>query len=121
MSRSVNAERVNDRAKLIMHRMIARRLVSDPALLAEARQRIRDALAGGGALGSADEWDRLLQNDLQQIRHLLTRRDETMDRLRVSSPLPVLAGIRDPDLRRRIWKKARLGLAAVVDTHATPN
>lgn len=102
-----------------MHRMIARRLVSDPALLAGARQRIRDALAGGGALESAREWDQLLQNDPQRIRHLLTRRDETMDRLRVSSPLPVLAGLRDPDLRRRIWRKARLGLSAVADAQNT--
>ncbi|WP_431269281.1 hypothetical protein [Dankookia sp. P2] len=38
-------------------------------------------------------------------------RGPEMERLRLSSPLP-LVGFRDEALRRRIWRKAKLALAA---------
>ncbi|WP_431269280.1 hypothetical protein [Dankookia sp. P2] len=48
MPSAVNKESVNDRAKLIMHRLIARRLARDPALVERARDFVRRRLAEGG-------------------------------------------------------------------------
>ncbi len=110
--RSVNAERVNDRAKLMIHRLLAHRIVSDPGIVDRARKAISGARAAGKAYEYLDEWQELLSRDPTEIRRLITERSARMDRLRVSSPLALVAGVEDPDLRRRIWRKARQGLAS---------
>ena len=112
MPSAVNKESVNDRAKLIMHRLIARRLARDPALVERARDLVRRRLAEGGALDCAAEWDRLLGRGPADVRRAIVSRGPEMERLRLSSPLPPLVGFRDEALRRRIWRKAKLALAA---------
>lgn len=100
-----NAEAVNDRAKLIMHRLIARHLARSELSL--------DSLYKSFA-GSPDavEWQSILQKDRLSIRRLITRRGPELNRLRLTSPLMSVLDLRDPDLRKRIWKKARLGVAS---------
>ena len=115
-ARSVNAERVNDRAKRLIHRLVARRMASDAGLV----DRARDALSRARKAGKSDahldqwhldQWEALLARDSGDLRRLITENSETMDRLRISSPFALLAGVEDPELRRRIWRKARQGLA----------
>ncbi len=101
--RSVNAERVNDRAKRMIHRIVARRMASDAGIIERARAVVKD-------YGYADEWGALLSRKPDELRRLITENSETMTRLRISSPFALLAGVEDPELRRRIWRKARLGL-----------
>jgi hypothetical protein len=109
--RSVNAERVNDRAKLMIHRLLAHRIVSDPGIVDQARDMISRARAAGESYEYLDEWRDVLSRNPTDIRRIITERSDKMYRLRVSSPFALLAGVEDPDLRRRIWRKARQGLA----------
>jgi hypothetical protein len=110
---ALNAETINDRAKLIMHRLIARRLSTDPDLLAKAKADIQDALErarqGEKVYHHIYEWAALLDGPLDMLRRQLTSRRETMYRLRLSSPFAVHAGLTEPSLRRRIWGKAKSG------------
>ena len=102
--RSINAERVNDRAKLMIHRMVARRIGLDSGIIDSARDQIPWT-------NYAEEWQEILSRDPGEIRRMITERSPRMDRLRVSSPLAFSAGVEEPELRRRIWRKARQGLA----------
>ncbi len=104
----VNSEAVNDRAKLLMHRLIARQLGTFPNLLEMAKEQARRTSTLEP--DHAEEWRQLLSSDLSVIRNALTKRSETMDRLRLSSPFALIAGFSDPGVRKRIWKKARTGL-----------
>lgn len=107
MNAHVNEETVNDRAKLIMHRLIARRLLREPDLIMAARSRLS---APDGAADHVREWDDLLRLEPQLIRRALTSRSEHMERLRLSSPFANVSDFRDPAFRKRVWRLARRGL-----------
>lgn len=108
--RSVNAEVVNDRAKLMIHRLLARRMASEPDLVAQARDVLSSRRVGGASPEYIDEWKQLLALEPNELRRIITARTDDMYRLRVSSPLALVADIENPDLRRRVWRKARQGL-----------
>ena len=110
--RAVNAEQVNDRAKLMIHRLIARRMATDPGLIDRAREALSKARAAGDVHTYMDEWYDLLARDPTELRRLITARSPDMIRLRLSSPFATLSGVEDLDLRRRIWRMARLGLVS---------
>ena len=113
-ARPVNAERVNDRAKLMIHRLVARRIASDPELVDRAREALLRLRATGEPYEHISEWEDLLARQPTDLRRTICARSDKMDRLRASSPFAQVAGVEDPDLRRRIWRKARLGLARCV-------
>ncbi|MFC3125116.1 hypothetical protein ACFOD4_08595 [Pseudoroseomonas globiformis] len=109
-----NAEAINDRAKLLMHRIVAR-VMADAHDAGEALDAARGWLVRLEAEGRVHrdfrEWQRLLSLPPDRLRREITRRGERWDALRSTSPLPVsLACLRDEALRRRIWRKARLGV-----------
>ncbi|MDP6774021.1 MAG: hypothetical protein QGI63_07100 [Rhodospirillales bacterium] len=110
-ARSVNAERVNDRAKLMIHRMVARRMASDPGLVDRARAVLSRARTAGQPYEHIAEWEDLLAREPAELRRIICARSDNMDRLRASSPFAPVAGVEDPDLRRRIWRMARRGMA----------
>jgi hypothetical protein len=99
---------VNDRAKLIMHRLIARRLKEEPSALTLVRERL-DSLGDDAPLYVA-EWRAILQGDVDTVRRRLTERSSEMTRLRLSSPFLGVVPLTDPTLRRRIHQKAKLGV-----------
>lgn len=107
-SKRSSSEMVNDRAKLLMHRIVARRIAEMPELIDMAKE----------ALGIKTEqgpdyvglWQALLELDGNELRRRLTARSDHMTRLRLSSPFAHVLDFRDPQLRLRIWKKARMGL-----------
>lgn len=107
-----NAETVNDRAKLLYHRIVARQIATDPDLINRARQVISEWRSMGHQYEVFDEWDRLLNLDPAQLRRQITERSENMTRLRISSPLGIASGlfVNDEALRRRIRRKAKNGL-----------
>ena len=109
-ARTINAERVNDRAKRMIHRIVARRMASDAGIIERARAALSRARTSGKHYTYVDEWESLLAREPDELRRLITENSETMNRLRISSPFSLLAGVEDPELRRRIWRKARLGL-----------
>lgn len=103
-----HAEDVNDRAKLTMHRIVARRLAYDTRIVDLARSRMQGA---NRELGYVQEWLDILNLSAEDIRRKLTERSETMTRLRVSSPFTTLVDFKDESVRRRIWRGSRNALS----------
>ncbi|BCB21870.1 hypothetical protein [Bosea sp. ANAM02] len=104
-----NRERINDRAKLIMHRLVARELARDPALVNRARDYLRARAFQLPGRDTTLEREKLLSLPASVLRRKLTCRSEDMVRLRLSSPFMVVSslGLDDIPLRRRIWRMAR--------------
>lgn len=93
MTPPLNAETVNDRAKLLYHRIVARQVATDPNLIRRARQVISEWRSRGQHYSFLDECERLLDLDPTQLRRLITQRSENMKRLRISSPLGLASGL----------------------------
>lgn len=119
MSNQINQERVNDRAKLIMHRMVARELARDPGLLSHARNALRKRSVRMPEREFTGEWEELLSSQIDELRRKLTSREESMTRLRLSSPFMMVTslGLDDVPLRRRIWRLAKRGLERQAPLH----
>jgi hypothetical protein len=105
-----NRESVNDRAKLILHRLVARSLRANPALLEDARTRLLSL--AGPAPDYVIQWAHLLDRPADDVANLIGSRSEHMTHLRVSSPFRLPKGFDDEAWRRRVWKKAKLGAAS---------
>ena len=103
----VNRETVNDRAKLILHRLVARRLRSNPSLLDDARVRLQSL--EGPAPDYVTQWAQVLERPAPEVAKLIGSRSDRMNHLRVSSPFRLPEGFDDETWRRRVWKKAKLG------------
>jgi hypothetical protein len=112
---AVNKEVVNDTAKLIMHRLIARMLRRDRSLVVRATISHARMSAKFPGKTFVRDWFDLLARPIPEIRSLLVSRSLEMNRLRLSSPFVIADGIdfSDPALRRRIWACAgRLAVRA---------
>jgi hypothetical protein len=109
MNERINRERVNDAAKLMMHRLIARELGRDPSLVERARISQTKMAERFADRPFVREWDALLSVPAAELRGRLTRRDSDMVRLRSSSPFVLAEGVdfTDYDLRLRIQRAAR--------------
>jgi hypothetical protein len=107
MSNRINKERVNDTAKLIMHRLIARELGRDPLLVERVKNSLGRTSERYEGYSFVLEWSKLLEMSVPELRHRLTSRDEDMTRLRLSSPFVLVVNLKDEALRRRIWKAAK--------------
>ena len=108
MNARINQETVNDAAKLIMHRLIARQIRRDPTLVERAKiahARQADQFAGWPFV---DEWNDLLDLPPSELTSKLISRDREMVRLRNSSPFYLAEGVDFGDYRVRI----RIGRAA---------
>lgn len=106
MNAPINEEMINDRAKLILHRIIARRIAWDPDLIKAARSQLS---SNDKSPDFVRDWGELLDLDPFDLRRLLTSRSERMTRLRSSSPFSSILDFRDPAFRRRVWRIARKG------------
>jgi hypothetical protein len=87
---TVNQERKNDRFRLAHHRLVARALKSNPALLDEAREVVRAWKCESRHPLFVEEWDTLLARPMEQVRREIIRRTPEADRLRASSPFAVI-------------------------------
>lgn len=105
----MNEEAVNDRAKLLLHRLVARRLAREPGLIRAARSRLVSSV---GAPDHVQEWEELLRLEPGLIRRALVSRSERMTRLRLSSPFYGVCGLQDPVFRKRVWRVARRGFGS---------
>ena len=77
---SLNQETVNDTAKLMMHRLIARLLVRDPLLLDRARVSLDQMSVLFPDRSFVVEWEELLRLPPRQLRVLLTSVARCTDR-----------------------------------------
>lgn len=102
----VNQEQVNDRAKLLMHRLVARRISQQPELIEVVK---RTVATGPRSLSSNQEWLEILGRKPEEVRKMITSRSSQMTRLRLSSPFVSVADLKDPTIRKRVWKIAKKG------------
>jgi hypothetical protein len=109
VNEQINKERVNDTAKLMMHRLIARELGRDPSLLDRARISQAKMAERFADRPFVREWDELLSASAAELRARLTSQDSDMVRLRSSSPFVLAEGVdfTDYDLCLRIHRAAR--------------
>jgi hypothetical protein len=109
MTDPLDQEFVNDTAKLLMHRLIARLLARDPSLVERARSSLAATARGFPDRTFVAEWESLLRLPICSLRNLLTSRDQRMRRLRLSSPFVTAERIdfTDDALRRRIARAAK--------------
>lgn len=105
----MNAEEINDRAKLIMHRLISRKVRRCPEILETVRKDIRKQSQQPKTPDYVFLWNDLLQMDVNFIARKLVERSDEMTKLRISSPLYQIIDLSDVQFRRRIWKKAKMG------------
>ena len=102
----VNSEVVNDRAKLLMHRLVARRISQQPELIEVVK---RNLSTGPRSLTSSQEWLEILERKPEEVCKIITSRSPKMTRLRVSSPFSSIANLQDPTIRKKVWKVAKKG------------
>jgi hypothetical protein len=109
MSATLNRETVNDTAKLIMHRLIARTLARDPSLVGRARAALDQMADRFPDRTFVAEWDAILRRPVDEIVAVLIGRGEEARRLRLSSPFVLAEGIdfTQEALRRRIGQAAK--------------
>jgi hypothetical protein len=109
MTIRVDQEQVNDNAKLMIHRLIAREIGRDPSLIERAKISLDRSASRHEGYSFIREWSDLLHLPPSSVRRRLTSRDEEMTRLRLSSPFVIAGGIdfSDVALRRRIWRAAK--------------
>lgn len=105
-----DAEAVNDEAKLIMARIIARHIATNPAAVGRALISYRVWSEEDRATKPAAFWIEVLEEGPEAVRRRITQRDEQATWMRNATPLALsdeLPCLRDVDFRRRIWRDAR--------------
>jgi hypothetical protein len=109
-------ELVNDRMKLIMDRLIARRIRRDPELVQRAYDWLCETRAAAGDKPQwwMDEWLEVLGRGDDEVRSFIVSRDQYARQMANASPLycePAIGDMfHDLQLRKRILSKARNGL-----------
>jgi hypothetical protein len=82
MSTALNRETINDTAKLIMHRLIARRLARDPSLVEKARVQLEKMALRFPDRSFVHDWESVLKRPVNEIAAVLIGRDQEAKRLR---------------------------------------
>lgn len=110
----MRAELINDRVKLMRHRMYARRIAEDPSLVDRARAVLAGLRERRPRAPWMEEWDRLLALPHADLRRFMTSRTGRAAWLRLSSPFALVEGLRitDEATRRRLWRVAKRGVEA---------
>jgi hypothetical protein len=76
-----------DHRSLALHRLVAKKVLADPALLDKARGNLRRCQQSHGTPSPAlAEWERILTGTVDQVARFLVERSERATRLRQSSP-----------------------------------
>ena len=109
MKDRLNEGVVGDTAKLMMHRLIARRLRRDPTLVDKAKAAHARQADQFTNWPFVQEWQELLALPPGELAVKLVSRDREMVRLRNSSPFFLTEGIHfgDYDTRIRLRRAAR--------------
>src|SRR5437879_1878869 len=108
MDAPLNQEIINDTAKLIMHRLVARSVARDLTLVDRAKVSLAKMSLRFPDRTFVADWEELLRLPVRELRTLLTSRDQNMTRLRLSSPFMTAEGMdfTDQEFRQRIWRAA---------------
>lgn len=91
-----------DERSLVLHRLVARKVLADPALLDQAWENLRRWQKMKGSPSQAlSEWEDILSGPVDQVMQLLMDPSERATRLRQSSPF---CGILTEAERRAIYE-----------------
>lgn len=106
----VNREIINDRFKLACHRLVARRLRSDPDFLRHAQAIVDQWSSAADPADFVEDWRRLLALPVDELCRAIISRDEHIRWLRASSPFMAIGSkfLSEGD-RRRLWKIMKRG------------
>jgi hypothetical protein len=106
----MHREIVNDRLKLMYHRLVVRRLVHDSSLIDDARKVVSQWQTQPERKTFVGEWEELLSQPPDRICRLISSRSQDATRLRLSSPFPHVERLKvgNEATRRRMWRKARM-------------
>lgn len=109
----MHQEQRNDRVKLAHHRLVARALARNPALLDEARAVVAAWQAEAGHPAYVDDWAALLARPASVVRREITRRSPEATRLRLSSPFALTpTKVMSAEQIDRLWKTVGRALSA---------
>jgi hypothetical protein len=109
---SIDSHEVAERSRLLSHRLYAERLRDCPALIDQARDQIEESVRNGVATVGECLWHHVLQQSLDDVVGHMVRDDEGGRLLRSNSPFSRIIGVRDPELRSRLWRQAKIELSA---------
>lgn len=102
---SLDPHRLAEARSLAAHRVIAARLLADPALLDQARARVDAWLTEGPDVHRyARAWRELLADNVEAVTQAIVEDSERGRALRQSTPF---AGVLEPRERWRIWADVR--------------
>lgn len=92
-----------DRRSALLHRLVARKLVVDPAMLDQARANLVRWQVTNPDQQALAEWTALLaHSSVEEVARLLLSRSEKAMRLRQSSPF---AGLLSEDERKKVFRR----------------
>lgn len=91
---------------LAYHQAVARRLLDEPALIEQARERLAAWISEGGrAAPLARRWTEILDRPLPEVVAFLESDNDEARQLRQATPF---AGFLSPQQRWRLWEEVRL-------------
>jgi len=100
--RTVDLHRISEARSLAYHRAIAELLLTDPAILERARERVRRWVASRPEAYYVGWWAEVLERPVPEIVEFITDDGEVATELRQSTPF---AGVLSPRHRWRIWRE----------------
>jgi hypothetical protein len=107
----IDSHDIAERARLLSHRLYATRLEMDAGLLDAARSVIEGRIRGGGGTIGERVWAQLLRAGMDEIVERMLDQGEEGRLLRANSPFSILIGVTDPDMRKSLWRQARVELS----------
>lgn len=110
----VDAHAIAEQARLLSHRAYADLIGQDASYISRARAIMAERLADGRATAGEKHWSRLLKRPWEEIRRQMLADTPEGRLLRSNSPFSLLIGVRDPDTRRKLWRKAKRDLGRPV-------
>ncbi len=101
-----SSHRLQEARSLVMHVLIAEKMLRDPALVEHARRNLRrwKTRDAGDLPEGLRQWERILERPTTEIASIMTEPSERAAELRQSSPF---AGLLSTEQRRRIREALR--------------
>jgi len=112
---TVDSHAVIERANLNAHVRYAAMITANPAVLERAWQILMVKIASDDATVGERLWLRVLGCQLPRIIHQITADDAYGRLLRSNSPLSLLLGETEGELRRQHWRQAKAQFVAEAD------
>lgn len=101
----MSSHRLAEARSLAYHRAVAAKLLRDPSLLDQVRDRLDEWIREGGrSAGYALEWRRFVDLPVPELAAFLGEESERATAMRQATPF---AGLLEPRERWRIWSAVR--------------